>query len=102
MVTPGTKPLPHQIQDELELSESERTRFHGLAARANNLAADLLDMIFAAEEICRFMAKLTDLALASLKRLARYLKARPRMVFNMPLQQSFSIEVYSDTDWAGC
>ena len=61
-----------------------------------------VDSIFAAKEICRFLAKPTDLALASLKRLARYLKARPRMVFNMPFQQADSFEVYSDTDWAGC
>ena len=88
MVIPGTKPLPHQTQDELELSESGHTRFRGLAARANYLAADRLDIIFAAKEICRFMAKPTDFAVASMKWLARYLKARLRMVFNVPVQQA--------------
>ena len=44
----------------------------------------------------------TALARASLKRLARHLKAGPRMIFNLPFQQADSCEVYSDTDWAGC
>ena len=60
------------------------------------MAADRLDIVFTAKDICRFMAKPADPALASLKRLARYLKARPRMVFNMPFQQADSLEVYSD------
>ena len=80
MVTPGVKPLPHQIQDEQNLLDSEQ----------------------AAEEICRFMAKRSGVALASLKRLAGYFNAKPRMVFDLPFQQADSIEMYSDTDWAGC
>ena len=102
VVTPGTKPLPHQIQDELELSETEHIRFRGLAARANYSAADRLDIISAAKLVCRFMTKPTDLALASFKRLARYLNARPRLVFDMPFQQADGLDVYSDTDWVGC
>ena len=48
------------------------------------------------------MAKPTDLAMAALKRLGRYLRASPRMVFDMPFQDYEGIDVYSDTDWAGC
>ena len=48
------------------------------------------------------MAKPTDLAMAALKRLDRYLKGRPRMLFRMPFQECDTIDVYSDTDWAGC
>ena len=47
------------------------------------------------------MAKPTDVAMAALKRLGRYLKANPRMVFDMPFQTCDAIYVYSDTDWAG-
>ena len=32
-VTPGTEPLPHRIQDELELSKTKHARFRGLALR---------------------------------------------------------------------
>ena len=79
VVTPSLKPYQHQIA-EAALPEAEHTRFRGLAARANYLAADRPDIIFAAKEICRFMAHPTDLALTALKRLGRYLKARPRIV----------------------
>ena len=102
MVTPGTKPLPRQTQDEQELPESEHAGFRGLVSRANYLAADRVDIICAAKEICRFMSKLMDMALACLERFARYFKGWPRMVFNMPFQQADSIEVYSDADWVGC
>ena len=66
------------------------------------LAADRPDIIYAAKDICRFMAKPSELALPALKRLGRYLRLHPRMVFTLPFQSASSIEVYSDTDWAGC
>ena len=47
------KALGHQIQAEKVLPESEHTRFRALAARANYLAADRPDIIFAAKEVCR-------------------------------------------------
>ena len=84
------------------MPESEHTRFRVLAARANFLAADRPDIVYAAKEICRFMAKPTDLATQAMKRLGRYLKKHPRMVFSLPSQTASSIEVYWDTDWAGC
>ena len=86
VVTPGVKPNTHQLAEERELPEREHTRFRALAARANYLAAARPDLMFAAKEVCRLMAKPTDVAMASLKRLGRYLKARPRLVFRMPFQ----------------
>ena len=74
----------------------------GVAARANFLAADRPDIVYSAKEICRLMAKPTELATQALKRLGRYLEAHPRMVFNLPFQTASTIEVYSDTDLAGC
>ena len=59
-------------------------------------------MLFAAKEVCRFMAKPTDIAMTALKRLCRYLRARPRLVFTYPYQDAERLDVYSDTDWAGC
>ena len=89
-------------QSETKLPEPDRTRFRGLAARANFLAADRPDIVHSAKEICRMMAKPTELAAQALKRLGRYLKTHPRMVLNLPFQTASTIEVYSDTDWAGC
>ena len=47
VVTPGIKVLNHQVQSETDLPESEHTRFRGLAARANFLAADRPDIVYA-------------------------------------------------------
>ena len=102
VVTPGVKVLSHQVQSETDLLESEHTRFRGLAARANFVAADRPDIVYSAKDISRFMAKPTDLATQSLKRLGRYLKKHTRMVFSPPSQTAIPIEVYSGTDCAGC
>ena len=58
-------------------------RFRALAARANYLAADRIDVLYAAKEVCRFMSRPTNIAIGALKRLARYLRSRPRMVFDL-------------------
>ncbi len=73
--TPGQKVLAHQIEAEEELSECDFTRFRGLAARANYLAADRIDVLHAAKEVCRLMSRPTTLAMGALKRLSRYLRA---------------------------
>ena len=100
--TPGVKVAAHQAQDEKPLPEREFTEFRGHSARANYLSADRPDIIFAAKEVCRFMSKLTDVAQCALKRMARYLRARPRLVWEYPYQQADRLEVYTDTDYAGC
>ena len=90
VATPSVKLAQHQVESEQALGHSEHTRFRGLAARANYLAADRLDIIFAAKEVCRFMAHPSDLAMSALKRLGRYLKERPRVLFEMPFSGVFS------------
>jgi hypothetical protein len=102
VVTPGVKTTAQQIETEQVLSEKEHTRFRALAARANYLAADRPDIIFAAKEICRLMSKPTDSAMMALKRLGRYLHDHPRLVFSYDFQSADRWEVYTDTDWAGC
>ena len=65
VVTPGVKVVAHQVESDEELPMSEFTRFRGLAARANFLAADRIDIICAAKKVCRYMSKPTKLAVAS-------------------------------------
>ena len=63
VVTPGVKVASHQVQSGQPLPAEQHTKFRALAARANFLAADRPDgVMFAAKEVCRFMAKPTDLA----------------------------------------
>ena len=53
--TPGIKPLLEQLEKDVELPLGSHTDFQGLAARANYLSADRIDLQFSAMEICRFM-----------------------------------------------
>ena len=46
---PGQKVLAHQLEAEVELPERDFTRFRALAARANYLAADRIDVLYAAK-----------------------------------------------------
>ena len=81
---------------------SDFTRFRGQAARANDLGPDRPDIIYAAKEVCRGMSSPTDLHQSALKRMVRYLRSRPRMVFKFDYQDADHIDAYADTDWAGC
>ena len=81
VATPGVKPLAHQMAAEKPLPGHQHIRFRGEAARANYLSPDRPDIVYSGKEICRWMSAPGDLALAALKRLARYLVDRPRFVF---------------------
>ena len=48
------------------------------------------------------MSAPTDVGLAALKRLVRFLFGRKRLVFRYPGQRVGMLECYSDTDWACC
>ena len=48
------------------------------------------------------MGKPTESSVAALKRLGRYLEGHRRLVYEFPRQDVSRVEVYSDTDWAGC
>ena len=48
------------------------------------------------------MAAPTETSLKAIKRLGRYLRGRKRLVYSYPWQVTDVVDVYSDTDWAGC
>ena len=100
--TPGLKPLIEQLEKDCMLPTSAHTEFRGLAARANYLSADRIDLQFSAKEICRFMSSPAETSMAALKRMGRYMLGRQRLVYTYPWQEASGIEVYSDTDWSGC
>ena len=100
--TPGLKPSVDVLKDDSLLSSDAHTIFRALAARANYLAQDRIDLQFAAKEACRFMSAPTESAEAALKRLGRYLLGHKRVVYKFVFQRAEQIDVYSDTDWSGC
>ena len=48
------------------------------------------------------MSKPTEAAWAALKKLCWYLVGLPRMVFQYAWQDVSDVDIYTDTDWAGC
>ena len=100
--TPGEEER-EDIEQEPALEVSKATRFRAIAARANYLAMDRIDMQYATKEICRGMATPTEKHWRMLKRLGRYLITKPRMVQYYEWQGVVeSLTVYSDSNWAGC
>ena len=58
------------------------TRFRAIAARANFLALDRVDVQYGVKEVCRDMSAPTASSWMKLKRLARYLLEFPRLVWD--------------------
>ena len=80
VATPGLKPLLEQLEKDQPLPASEVTGFRALAARANYLSADRIDLQFAAKEDCRFMSSPTETSVAAMKKLGRYIVGHKRLV----------------------
>ena len=100
--TPGEK-LKDSEMDDAELDARRATQYRQIAARANYLAMDRPDIMYAVKEICRCMSKPTGSAWAKLKRLGRYLIGRERCVARYPWQgEELVINGYTDSDWGGC
>ncbi len=100
--SPGVKITSDMSSKDEPLEEGKHTAFRSVAARGNYLAADRPDIQFGCKEICRWMAQPSQGGVRAVKRLGRYLEGHRRVVFRYPFQDAESVEVYSDTDWAGC
>ena len=91
--------------EDVEMSKGEATHFRGLAATANFLAQDRPDIQYAAKEICRDMARPKMSGWRKLKRLTRYLKKYPRVIWRFKEEdehETLTMTAMSDSDWAGC
>ena len=85
------------------MNSREATMFRAAVARGNYLAQDRSDIQYAVKELSRGMSNPTQNDDKQLKRLARYLIGRERAVTEYGYQGNYrSIEVWSDTDYAGC
>jgi len=99
-VSPGD----HGADGSPYLSRSEMRGYRSAVARCNYLAADRLEIAFTTKELCRAMANPTMADAKAVARLIRFLKGLPRMVQEIPFEDRppAMIEVYVDSDWAGC
>ena len=99
--TPG-EATPETSTQSTEMDSNEASRFRGIAARAMYLSLDRPDIAFAAKEAARSMAKPVKSDWAKLKRLARFLIGRPRLIMTYRWQADTTQVVgLSDADWAG-
>ena len=88
---------------EDKLDSEHHATYRAIVARANYLAPDRPDIAFAVNELARSMSSPTRGDWERLKRLARYLKGRPRVVKRFRWQGSTgTLSIYTDADWAGC
>ena len=63
------------------LGQEATKMYRALAARGNYLGPDRPDIQFAIKECCRDMSSPTNASWGRLKRVARFLQYRPRMVW---------------------
>ena len=104
VTTPGTDD-PEDIDEESNelLGPSEATAFRGMAARCNYLSADRPDIQFPVKELCREMSSPTARSMTRLKRVGRYLKHRPRLIWRYDFQADDNVvDVSTDANWCGC
>ena len=99
----ATKKLEQLESVGHEVNSKEATAFRALAARCKYLAQDRADIAYSAKELCRDFAVPNKRSYEKLKRLVRYLGGQPRLVHHYPFQEEqVGINVYVDTDFAGC
>ena len=102
VATPGERLKDSEV-DDVELDAQRATQYRQITARANYLAQDRPDIMYAVKEVCRHMSKPTGSSWAKLKRLGRYLIGRERCVIRYPWQgEETLISGYTDSDWGGC
>jgi hypothetical protein len=102
--TPGVSGIEEEDEDgDVPLEGEDITRYRGVIARCNYMAADRPDCVFAIKEGCREMSKPTTGSLRRLRRIGRYLKMHPRLVWKYAMQDEVNeLTVRTDADWAGC
>ena len=70
MITLGdTEPRRKEGENDEALDPTETTRYRGITARANYLAADRPDLMYSVKELCRGMVNPTKAHWHKLKRL---------------------------------
>ena len=106
--TPGTKEEGELksgdaiLAPRLLLDEQRSYAYRALVARANYLAPDRPDIAFAVKELARAMSKPDEGDWCRLRRLARYLKGKPRLVKMFKWQEwPPTLSIFTDADWAG-
>ena len=103
--SPGVKPTAEDLAQESPLLVGDVVAlYRSGVARCNYLSVDRPDIPFQTKELCRSMSQPREADLVALKHLCRYLKGRPRLVQKIPsvVNHTWELQVFVDSDWAGC
>ena len=89
------------------LSEEEAKRYRSAVGSAIYLSLDRRDIQYAVKEAARHMSQPRQCDMKAVKTLATYLQTHPTVGRVVTCDQpsatgEWSIELYSDSDWAGC
>ena len=104
VTTPGTKEEESKgSQANDPVSKEEAARYRSTACLLNYLALDRPDISFATKEVCRRLTEPDRTDIVRLKRIIRYLKGVPRVIWRFKWQAPVDeLSLFSDSDWAGC
>ena len=92
-----------EVENSEPLEPSEVPRYRSVSMRLAYLAQDRPDLQVLAKELAKGLKNPTKAHWMMLKRGARYLKNKPRLIHLFPFQQTaHRLEVWCDADHAGC
>ena len=101
--TPGVKVGTHELEADEGIHDARGKVYQAGAARSNYVGPDRPEIQFSTKECCRRMSQPTEVALRALKRIGRFFVGHPRLVLAMAFGEgSQPIDVYVDSDYAGC
>jgi hypothetical protein len=100
--SPGVKPKNVESTAK-ELNEEGRTKYRSVTMRMAYLAQDRPDLQYTCKELARKMQSPNEDDMLNLKRAVRYAIGVPRVVVRFKRQRMRAhLDVYSDSDAAGC
>ena len=100
--TPGVKATVQELEADEPICDARGKVFQGGSARSNYVGPDRPETQFATKECCRRMSQPTEVSMEALKRIARFFEGRPRLVMSMRFEEPQPIDIYVDSDYAGC
>lgn len=103
VTTPIAKGTPENKEESKPLTPGEATEYRSTAMRAAYLAQDRPDLQVATRSLAQGLQNPTERHMGMLKRVARYLRYRPRMAQFFPHQTKMDpFAMWSDADHASC
>jgi hypothetical protein len=101
------KPISSPMASSTSLSQfqgtplSDPSSYRSTVGSLQYLSLTRPDIAFAVNKVCQFMTKPTNLHWSAVKRILRYLKHTSHHSLFLHRNSNFTIQAFSDADWAG-